>query len=70
MTLGFPWWLRGKEPTCNAGDAGSIPGLGRSSGGEYDNLLHYSCRENPMGKGAWWTVVHGVAKRQSWTQLK
>ena len=29
---GFPWWLSGKEFTCNAGDAGSVPGLGRSHG--------------------------------------
>ena len=31
--MGFPWWLNGKESACNAGDLGSIPGLGRSPGG-------------------------------------
>jgi len=33
-----------------------------------DNPLQYSCLENPMNRGAWWSIVHGVAK--SWTQLK
>ena len=55
----------------NAGDVrdtGSIPGLGRSPGGEHGNPLQYSCLENLMDRGAWWAMVHGVAK--SWTQLK
>ena len=39
-----------KESTCNAGDLGSIPGLGRSPGGGDDNPLHYSCLENPHGQ--------------------
>ena len=39
-------WLSGKEAACNAGDAGSIPGLGRFPGN--DNPLQYSCLENPM----------------------
>ena len=37
-------------------------------GGGNDNPLHYSCLENPMDRGPWWTTVHGVTK--SWTQLK
>ena len=49
-------------------DFGSIPGLGRSPGGGNGNPLQYSCGENPMDRGAWWTTVHRVAK--SWTQLK
>ena len=49
-------------------DFGSIPGLGRSPGGGHGNPLQYSCGENPMDRGAWWTTVHRVAK--SWTQLK
>jgi len=57
----------GKGSTCNAGDLGLIPGLDRSPGGGHSKLLHYSCLENPMDKGAWWATVHGVAK--SWTQL-
>ena len=46
----------------------SIRELGRSPGGGHGNLLQYSCLENPMDRGAWWTIVHRVAK--SWTQLK
>ena len=67
-TGGFPWWLRGKESSCNAGDTGdtdSIPGLGRSSGGRNGNPLQYSCLGNPMDRGAWWAIVHGVAKSQT-----
>ena len=47
---GFPrWrWLKGKEPACNVGAAGSIPGSGRSPGVEHSNPLQYSCLENPM----------------------
>ena len=45
---GLPWWLSGKEPTCNARVMGSIPALGRSPGGEHGNPLQYSCLENPM----------------------
>ena len=52
---------------CNAGDPGSIPGLGRSSGEGNGNPLQYSCLENTMDRGAWWAIVHGVTKSQ--TQL-
>ena len=52
----------GKESTCNAGDAGSIPGSGRSPGGGNGKLLQYSCLENLMDREAWWATVHGVAK--------
>ena len=54
-----------KNPPANAGDArdsGSIPGSGRSPGVENGNPLQYSCLGNPMGRGAWWATVHGVAK--------
>ena len=47
---------------ANAGDMGSIPGLGRSPGERIGNPLQYSCLANPMDKGAWWATVHGVAK--------
>ena len=46
------WWLSGKESACQAGDAGSVPGLGRSLGGGNGNPLQYSCLENPMDRGA------------------
>ena len=45
--LRLPRWLGGKESACNAGDAGSIPGSGRSPGGENGNPLQYSCLTNP-----------------------
>jgi len=44
---------------------GSIPGLGRSTGGGNGNPLWYSCLENSTDKGAWWATVHGVAKSQA-----
>ena len=59
---GFPGSSAGKESTCNAGDLGSIPGLGRSSGGGHGNPLQYSYLENPMEGGTWKAVVHGVAE--------
>ena len=65
--LGFPGGSDGKESTCNAGDLGLIPGLGRSPGGEHGNPFQYSCLENPMHRGAWWATVHGF--RKSWTWL-
>ena len=57
MFLGFPGGSAGKESACNAGDLGSIPRLGRSSGGGHDNPLQYSDLENSMD-----CVVHGVAE--------
>ena len=62
---GFPDGSDDKESACNAGDLGSIPGLGRSPGGGHGNPLHYSCLENPMDRGAWWAIVHGVTKSQT-----
>ena len=65
--LGFPGGSDGKESACNAGDLGSIPGMGRSPG-EWDGYpLQYSCLENSTDRGVWQAIVHGVAK--SWTQL-
>ena len=51
-----------KNPPVRAGDAGSIPGSGRSPGGGHGNPPQYSCLENPMNRGAWRANVHGVAK--------
>ena len=57
-----------KESACNAGDLGSIPGSGRSPGGGNGNPLQYACLEkNPMDRGAWQAIVHGVIKSR--TQL-
>ena len=47
--IGFPGGSAGKESACNAGDLGSIPGLGRSPRGGHGNLLQYSCLETPHG---------------------
>ena len=52
----------------DAGDEGSIHGLGRSPGGANGNPLQYSCLENPMDRGTWQVIVHRVAKSQ--TRLK
>ena len=60
--MGFPSGSDGKESSCNVGDLGSVPGLGRSPGEGNGYPLQYSGLENPME-----CMVHGVAK--SWTQL-
>ena len=66
--LGLPQWLSGKEFVCNARDSGSIPGLGRSTGGECGNSLQQFCLEILVARGAWQATVHRVAKSR--TQLK
>ena len=62
MRLGFPGGSVGKESACNAGDLGSVPGLGRSPGGGHGNPLRYSLLENPHGQRSLVATVHGVAK--------
>ena len=60
--------LSGKASACSvgdAGDSGSIPRSRRSPGGGNGNPLQYSCLENPMDRGAWQAVIHGVAKNQT-----
>ena len=61
--LGFPCGSVGKKPTYNAGDLGSIPGLGEGNG----YPLQYSCLENSTDRGAWQATVHGVTKSQDTT---
>ena len=46
----------------DTGDVGSIPGSGRSPGGGNGNPFQYSCLENPMDRGDWQGIVHGVTK--------
>ena len=60
-----------KNLPANVGDirdVGWIPGLGISPGGGHGNPLQYYCLENPMDRGAWRAIVHGVAESQ--TRLK
>ena len=59
--LGFPCGSVGKESTCNVGDLGSTPALGRSPGEGKGYPFQYSSLENSMD-----CIVHGVAKRQTW----
>ena len=69
--LGLSPWLRGEESACRAGDrgdAGLIPGLGRSPEEENGNPLQFSCLENHMDSGAWQGVVHGVSKESDMTK--
>ena len=80
----FPGGSEGKESTCNAGDSGSIPGLGRSAGEGNGNPFQYSCLENSMDRGAWQAIVHADTKSRTrlsrtltfslnvilWTQIK
>ena len=54
-----------KNPPASVGDAGLIPGSGRSPGEGNGNLLQYSCLKNFMERGAWWATVQGVAKSQT-----
>ena len=62
---GFPGSSGGKESASNMGDLGSIPGLGRSSGGGHGNPLWYPCLENSMSRGAWTAIIHGATKNQT-----
>ena len=64
-SLGFPDSSVVKNPSAIAGDAGLIPGSGRSPGEGNGKPLQYSCLENPMNRVAWWATVHGLTK--SWT---
>ena len=57
-----------KYPSASAGDSGdsgSIPELDRFPGGGNGSILQYFCLENPMDRGAWWAMVHIVAKSQT-----
>ena len=58
-----------KNLPANAGDMGSIPGSGRSAGEANGNPLQYSCPGNPMDRGAWWAIVHGVTKESDTTEV-
>ena len=58
-------WFKKKMP-FDAGDAVSVPGLGRSCGEGNGNGFQYSCLENPMDKRGWQAIVYGVATSLTW----
>ena len=62
----LPWWLPGKEPACNAGETHvqSLDG-GDPLEEEMATPLKYFCLGNPMDRGTWWVIVHGVARSQT-----
>ena len=73
ITIMYPVWptqtalvaQMAKHLPAMSGDPGSIPRSGRSPGEGNGNPLQYSCLENPMDGGAWWAIVHGVAKNRT-----
>ena len=56
-----------KNPSANAGDMGSILGLGRSPGERNGKPVQYSCLGNPMDRGVWWAMSMGSQK--SWIRI-
>ena len=68
-SLGFPGGSVVKNLPANAGDVGSILGLGRSPGVGNGNSLQYSCLENSMGRVAWWATVHGATESDTTERL-
>ena len=64
MSVSFSRGSGIKNLLADAGDNSLIPGLGRSPGEGNGNSLQYSCLGNPMNRGAWQTIVHGVEKSQ------
>ena len=68
LELSLSRWLSSKESTGNAGDTVSIPGSGRSPGGENGNIFQCSCLENPVDRGAWWATVHRIIKESYTTE--
>ena len=64
--MGFPDGSVVKYLPANAGDAGSIPGSGRSPGEGNGYRLQYACLENPTDRRARWATVHVVTESQTW----
>ena len=65
LIRGFPGGSVVKNLPVNARDTGSSPGLERSPGEGNGNPLQHSCQGNSMDRGAWWAIVHGVAKNRT-----
>ena len=67
---GFPGGLMVKNPPANAGDPALIAGSRKSPRGGHGNPLQYFCQGNPMDRGIWWAIVHGVHRgRLDWSDL-
>ena len=64
---GFPGSSDGKDSACNAGDPGSIPGLGRCPGEGNGYQPQYSCLENFIDRGAWRAIIYGDSKESDKT---
>ena len=67
MVCGLPWWLSGKESTCQCRTCGLMPLSGSFPVEGNGNPLQFSCLENPMNRGAWQAAIHGVAKKSDVT---
>ena len=65
FNMAFPGGSVAKNLPANAGDTGSIPGLGNL--GDFGNSLQYLCLGNPMDGEGWWVMIHRITER--WTQL-
>ena len=65
---GFPGGSVVKNLPANTGDVGLIPWVGKIPGEGNGNPLLYFCLGNPMDRGAWWAIVHGVAKELDMTE--
>ena len=64
IVIRLPRWIL----SSNQEIAGLIPVLGGSPGEGNGNPLQYSCLENPVERGAWWAIVHGVTKESNMTE--
>ena len=67
MDMDFPGGSVIKDLPANAGDTGSIPAFGRCPGEGNGNPLWYSCLGNPMDRGAWQAIIHGITKESDTT---
>ena len=70
LKASFPGQADSKESACKAGDPVSLPGLESSPGEVFPRIIQCSCPENSTDRGAWWAVIHGGAKGQTWVTDK
>jgi len=61
----LPWWLSGKESACQCRRCGFDPWVMKIPGERNGNPLQYSFLGNPMDRGAWWAIAHGVSKNRT-----